>query len=143
MKTGIDHIGISVGALLCNEEGKYLLGLRTENCRDEQNRWEPAGGGTLEFGERIIDGIIREAREEVGATPYDIEFVGIQESFRTVNDVNTHWIAIFYRAKVNPAEVKIMEPDKCAELRWCSIDEIPEPMHSQFPSFLEKYRNKL
>ncbi len=143
MKKGVEYIGIAVVPFAHDGNGKYVLGLRTENCRDEHNRWEPTGGGGLEVGETMHDAIIREMREEIGATPFNIEYLGVREVFREHGGQKTHWIAFDYKVQVDPTEVAIMEPDMCSELRWCTLSEIPEPMHSQFPTFLEKYKDKL
>jgi len=143
MKKGEDYIGVAVVPFLHDGKGNYLVSLRTENCRDEQHTWEPLGGGGLKFGETIVEGMIREVVEETGATPFNFEYLGLREVFREHEGEKTHWLAFDYRAEVNPKEVKIMEPDKCAEIRWCKVDAIPEPLHSQFPLFLERYKNML
>lgn len=143
MQRGIDHIGVAVVPFSHDGNGKYLLGLRTDKCRDEQGRWEPTGGGSIEHGEALEEALIREVREEIGAKPFNIEFLGFREVFREFDGKRTHWVAFDYRVQVDPAEVRIMEPEMCAQLRWCAIDAIPEPAHSQFPVFLEKYKDKL
>lgn len=143
MKKGIDYIGVAVVPFAHDGQGNYVLGLRTENCRDEHNRWEPTGGGGLEHGESIEEAIKREVKEEIGTTPFNLEYLGVREVFREHDGQKTHWLAFDYKVEVKPEEVKIMEPHMCAELRWCKIDEIPEPMHSQFPFFLDKYKDKL
>lgn len=143
MKKGIDYIGIAVVPFVHDGSGKYVLGLRTDKCRDEHNRWEPTGGGGLEYGETVEEGIVREVQEELQAKPFNLEFLGTREVFREHEGKKTHWITFDYKAQVNSEEIKIMEPEMCSELRWCRIEEIPEPMHSQFPVFLEKYKDKL
>src|SRR3989344_7609582 len=58
----------------------------------------------------------------------------------------THWVGIDFRGIVDPAEAKIGEPHKCDGLRWVTLEELnhfPEPLHSHFPLFLEKYRDAL
>jgi 8-oxo-dGTP diphosphatase len=143
MKKGVDYIGVAVIPFLHDGMGRYLVGLRTDKCRDEHYTWEPLGGGGLKFGELLEDAVVREVGEETGAMPFDIEFLGKREVLREHEGNNTHWLAFDYRAQVNPDEVRIAEPDKCSEIRWCSIDEIPAPLHSQFPLFLEKYKDRL
>ena len=143
MKKGIDYIGIAVVPFAHDGKGNYVLGLRTENCRDEHNRWEPTGGGGLEHGETIEGAISREIQEEIAAKPFNFEYLGMREVFREHEGKKTHWITFDYKVQVDPEKVKIMEPEMCAELRWCKIHEIPEPMHSQFPIFLERYKDKL
>lgn len=143
MQKGFDYIGTSVITMCHDGNGKYLLSLRDKDVRDEKGNWEPAGGGGVEFGESSAEALVREVQEEIGATPFNLEFMGMREIFREHAGRKTHWVAFDYRAQVNPEEVKIMEPHKCDELRWCTVEEIPEPMHSQFPSFLEKYKHIL
>lgn len=97
----------------------------------------------VKFGDSIEETIFREVKEECGADVIRIEFLGFREVFREHNGQKTHWVAFDHRVEIDSAQVYITEPDKCLELRWCAIDEIPEPMHSQFPFFLEKYKDLL
>jgi ADP-ribose pyrophosphatase YjhB (NUDIX family) len=143
MVKGVDYIGVAVVPFLHDGNGKYLVSLRTEKCRDEHHTWEPLGGGGLKFGETLDEAIVREVMEEAGGTPFNFEYLGLREVHREHEGKKTHWLAFDYRAQINPVEVRIMEPDKCAEIRWCAVDEIPSPLHSQFPFFLEKYKNLL
>ncbi len=142
MIKGKDYIGVAAITFIHDGQGNYLVGLRTDKCRDEHFTWEPLGGGGVKFGERIEEAIVREVKEETGAVPFNIEFLGRREPIRIHEGEKTHWIAFDYKAEVDPRQVKIMEPEKCSEIRWCKINQIPEPMHSQFPLFLETYKDK-
>lgn len=137
------EIRISVTPYLHDGGGRYVFGLRTEQCRDEHHRWEPVGGGGVEPGETLEEAFVREVTEEVGATPFAIEFLGFREVFREHEGQQSHWIAFDFRAQVDPAMVQIMEPLMCAELRWCTLDALPLPLHSQFSAVLKKYKNRL
>ena len=35
------------------------------------------------------------------------------------------------------------EPHKFDEIAWFTLDTMPTPVHSQFPEFLQKYRERL
>ncbi len=129
---------------MCHDgNGNYLISQRGPSCRDEQGMWEPAGGGGVEYGESLSDAVSREVKEECGATAQDIEYIGFREVIREIDGKKSHYVAFDFMARINPNEVSITEPDKCTELRWCSLVDIPKPQHSQFPYFLEKYKNKL
>lgn len=143
MIKGIDFIGIAVIPFIHDGEGNYVVGLRTNKCRDEHDRWEPTGGGGVKIGETTEEAVLREVQEELGTKPFNIIALGHREVFREHEGKITHWICFDFKAQVDPTKVKIMEPDKCAELRWCKHTEIPEPMVSQFPLFLEKHKDIL
>ncbi len=138
-------IRVSVITICHDGNGKYLLGKRSQNCRDEQGKWEPVGGGGLKFGETIEDAARREIKEEGGADVQNLEFLGYRDVFREHEGSPTHWLAMDFRALIDPAKAKIGEPHKCDEQRWVTIDELAsmEDLHSQFPAFLEKYKDVL
>lgn len=143
MRKGFDYPGISVVALCHDGNDNYLLEHRSEKCRDEKGKWSNVGGGCLEAHESLEDAVRREIKEECGAEALLIEFLGYREVFRTVEDAPTHWIAFDYRVLIDPKEVSVCEPEMCLEHRWSRIGEFPEPLHSQFPFFLKKYKNIL
>lgn len=143
MKKGFDYIGVAVVTMCHDGEGKYLLSKRGPACRDEQGVWEPAGSGAVEHGEDLADAVVREVKEECGATAIDIEYLGFREVQREIDGKRSHYITFDYRVRIEPNEVSITEPDKCSELRWCTIAEIPQPQHSQFPFFLDTYKDIL
>jgi ADP-ribose pyrophosphatase YjhB (NUDIX family) len=143
MKKGIDFPGISVVAICHNGEGKYLLELRSDKCRDEHGRWSNVGAGGLEAHESLEEALRREIKEECGADVLDIEPLGYREVFRETDAGRTHWIAFDFRVQIKPDMVSITEPEMCLEQRWFKLEEFPEPLHSQFPYFLEKYKDKI
>jgi ADP-ribose pyrophosphatase YjhB (NUDIX family) len=143
MHKGFDHIGVSVVTMCHDGKGKYLISQRGNACKDERGAWEPAGSGALEHGESLEDAVRREVKEECGAVASDITLMGFREVFRKLDGRTSHWIAFDFKAKINPNEVSITEPEKCTGLQWCTLNEIPLPQHSQFPFFLNKYKDDL
>ncbi|MCD5381920.1 MAG: NUDIX domain-containing protein [Candidatus Pacebacteria bacterium] len=143
MQQGYDYIGNAVTTFCHDGNGRCLLGLRSDKCRDEHGRWDPIGSGGIEVGDTIEDTVHREVKEECGSEVVAMEFLGHREVFREQNGTKTHWIQFDFKVQVNPDQVRIMEPEKCLALEWYTLDALPEPMHSQFPTFLEKYKDKL
>jgi ADP-ribose pyrophosphatase YjhB (NUDIX family) len=142
MIKGQDYIGIAVIPFLHDGQGRYLLGMRTDKCRDEHFTWENIGGGGVKFGETIETALRREVEEEVGTKPFNIEFLGTREVFGENEGKKTHWVTYDYRVQVDPKEVRIAEPDKCSELKWCRINELPSPLQSKLSSYIDKYRDR-
>ena len=62
-KPGRDYIGVGVGAMVRNDAGEMLLGLRSSNSRNDAGNWT-APGGCVEFGETLENAVIRETKEE-------------------------------------------------------------------------------
>ncbi len=121
MKKGVDYIGVGIGVVLFNKEGKIFLSKRGKNSRNEVGKWECPGGG-LEFGDSFEDTIIREIKEEFGV---EIE---VFDQLTTINhlipDEKQHWVALCFVGRIKKGVPKIMEPDKSDEIGWFTIDEM-------------------
>jgi ADP-ribose pyrophosphatase YjhB (NUDIX family) len=143
MKKGVDYTAVAVCNLCHDGKGNYVLGLRSDACRDEHFTWEPTGSGALAFGELLEDAVRREIAEELGATVKSIEVLGTHEALRESNGATSHWVYIVHRVEVDRNEVRIMEPEKCLDLQWYKKDSFPTPLMSQFPPILKKFYDKL
>lgn len=123
MKAGIDYIGVSVGAMIANREGKILLTKRSKNAKNEKGKWE-VPGGAVEFGETLVGAIKREMKEEL-----DIEIEIIEQlpaADHIIPEDHQHWVPTTFLAKLNGRKLpRIMEPDKCDEIGWFSLSEMP------------------
>jgi mutator protein MutT len=123
MKKGIDYIGVGVGAVIVNAQGKVFLAKRGKEARNESGKWE-FPGGAVEFGETLELALVREVREEYG---FDIE---VQELLDVVNhiipDEKQHWVSPTFLCRVKNGTPRIMEPHKCDEIGWFALVEIPE-----------------
>jgi 8-oxo-dGTP diphosphatase len=140
---GISFTGISTAFICHDGNGKLFLAKRSKNTRDEHGRWDSGGGG-LKHGQAIEDNLRREIKEEYGADALKVEFLGYVDAFRqTLDGQPTHWLTLYFAVLVNPKQVRIGEPDMVEESGWYDLDELPEPMHSQYPKFMELHGEKL
>ena len=142
MKPGINFIGIAVVYFCHDGKGNVLLAKRTNNCRDEHGRWDP-GGGAIEVGEKIEEALYREIKEEYGTNIIRTEFLGFREILQDQQGQRTHWISFDFKVHVDRKKVQNLEPQKHNPLDWFRLDNLPEPMHSQWPVFLKLYGDKL
>jgi ADP-ribose pyrophosphatase YjhB (NUDIX family) len=128
---------------ICHDgQGSFVLNKRGTNCRDEHGKWD-CGGGGLEFGDTVENTLEKEIKEEYCTNVLDSEFLGYRDVHREHDGVKTHWIALDFKVLVDKEKVKNGEPHKFDEVKWFSLNNFPEPLHSQFPKFLELYKNKL
>ncbi len=115
---------IPASYLFLEKDGKFLVARRCNTGYQDGNYQVPAGH--VNKGELPSEALIREAKEEIGIdlVPTDFELVHI--SYRPKHDATDNRVDFFFRAKKWKGEVKNMEPNKCDDLRWCSLDEMPE-----------------
>ena len=143
MRRSIDYIGVGVVFFCHDGKGNVLLNKRSEKSRDEHNMWDP-GGGCIEFGETAVDALKREIKEEYCTDIIDSEFLGYRDVFRIDGEGNNnHWVALDFKVLIDRKKVKNGVPDKHKEIEWFSANNLPSPLHSQFPFFLKKYGGKL
>ena len=131
LKRGVEFIGVTCSFVCHDGNGKVLMHKRSQNCRDEQGRWDN-GGGAHEFGDDIEQTIKREIKEEYGAEAFNLKFIKVYDAHRQLDDgTPTHWLAVLYAAEVNPSQVKNNEPHKIDEIGWFTLSNLPKPLHSQ------------
>ncbi|PIW36504.1 MAG: DNA mismatch repair protein MutT [Candidatus Kerfeldbacteria bacterium CG15_BIG_FIL_POST_REV_8_21_14_020_45_12] len=114
---------VAAGALILNNVGEVLLLLRSKNCRNDQGLWS-LPGGKLEFGERLTDAVRREVKEEVDLELIKIKQIGYVDHI--LDDGSQHWVPQIFLCTQFIGTARNVEPDKCDELGWFSLDSIPE-----------------
>ena len=143
-----DKKGPNVGVcFICYDDmGRFLLGLRSKNARDERSRWD-FGGGQVQLGEATRDAVFREIREEYHCKAELIRLLGHREVFRKEGKRSTHWIMFDFIASVKPNECRINEPEKTEKIRWLTLRGVKaldkRSIHSQLPHILRCYDGQL
>lgn len=120
LKVGFEAIGVGVGALIFNDEGKLLLAKRGPKAKNERGKWEIPGGG-VEFGETLEQALKREIKEELNLTIKVGELLQVFDHI--LPDEKQHWVSPTYICTVESGKPKIMEPEKCDEFGWFTLNE--------------------
>jgi len=140
---GKSYVGVGTVFFCHDGKGNFLMSKRSKNARDEQGKWEVAGGG-LKWGFSAEDNLKREVLEEFGAKTKSIDFLGYRDVFRMLEDgTKTHWVMLDFAVEVDPKEVVRNEPELSDEIGWFTLDNQPTPQHSQHPKFIKKYHKKI
>ena len=105
---------------------EVLLQLR-RNTGYMDDHWAAAAAGHVERGETAIDAAHREAAEEIAVTGLELEFVTAMQRTQHAAPIDER-IDFFFTARSWSGEPRIVEPEKCAELRWCPLDALPDPV---------------
>ncbi len=117
---------------------EVLLQLR-QNTGYMDDHWAAAAAGHVEKGETAYDAARREALEEIAVTDLDLAFVTAMQRTRGGEPIDER-IDFFFTAGSWSGEPRIVEPHKCAELRWCALDDLPDPVVPHERSVLEALR---
>lgn len=82
--------------------------------------------GHMDGDELGTSAMIREAREEAGIelTPEDLKFVHLVH--RLNRETGDERVDVFYEADTWKGEITNIEPEKCDDLSWFPIDQLPE-----------------
>lgn len=142
MKKGEDYTGVTIVFLCHDGQGNYLLAKRSANCRDEHHTWDQ-GGGALELGDTVENTLRKEIKEEYCTDVLAHEFLGFRDVHREHEGRKTHWVALDFKVLVDRSKAANGEPHKFDHLQWFRLDELPVPLHSQLPYFLDKYKEHL
>ena len=96
-------------------------------------------GGHLEADEDIYDAIIRETKEEIGVDikREDLEMAHIYHQYE-----NGSLKFLFKTNKYDGTPI-IAEPDKCGEIRWVDINNLPRNTIKKIRKEIENSRNKI
>lgn len=105
---------------------EILLALR-QNTGYMDGKWDvPAGH--MKGNELPTEALIREVREEIGITisPRRIRLAHV--SYRPKHNATGHRVDFYFFVEKWRGRIINTEPQKCAELKWFRVDELPRNM---------------
>ena len=120
-----EHPRVGIGVMIQNEKGEALLGLRQGS--HGAGEWS-FPGGHLEFGETVFQTAQREVKEETGLDVNQFKLISVADEMRYIKSDGKHYLNIGVKAEYQGGEPKVMEPDKCKEWEWFSLDNLPKKM---------------
>ncbi len=122
--------------LLLLKENKILL-LRRFNTGYEDGNYSVCAGH-VESDELYFDAMIREAKEEIGITLTSEQLKTVQVMHRKSNESR---IDYFFVASEWDGVIQNMELDKCDELKWFDIYDLPSNIIPYIRYAINQYLN--
>ncbi len=117
---------------------EVLLQLR-QNTGYMDGHWAAAAAGHVEQGETAYAAARREAVEELAIGDLDLEFVTSMQRTQGGEAIEER-IDFFFTSRSWSGEPRVVEPEKCVELRWYSLDRLPDPVVPHERQVLEALR---
>lgn len=119
-------------ACIVRHKNEILLGKR---LTAHANGYFGCPGGHLEYGEDFEACALRELEEETGINATRAEFLtAINTIYRREE---RHYVVVFMLVEMPPGQDAVpMEPDKCDQWTFYSLDQLPSPLMPGIVSFL-------
>jgi len=108
---------------------QVLLQLR-QNTGYRDGHWAAAAAGHVEKGESVFAAARREALEEVGVRLEDLQPVCAMHRTDGADRAAAidERVDYFFTSRAWSGTPQIREPDKCADLRWFPLHDLPDPV---------------
>jgi ADP-ribose pyrophosphatase YjhB (NUDIX family) len=111
--------------LLFFRNSDEILLLKRQNTGFEDGKWSVVAG-RIDGQEEVKTAAIREAREESGVeiNPSELEIIGVMHR----KNADMEWIDFFLNVYSWNGQIVNAEPNKCEELKWFKLTELPDNM---------------
>lgn len=126
---------IRVKAMLIAPDGEmraHAVSVCPPSLENPQGYHRLVGGG-VEVGETHAQAVIREVREELGASIRDLTYVDVVESIYSINGREGHEIVFVYTGRLDPEPARhsaeLVEADgSVLPVVWRPLDDTDEPL---------------
>jgi len=124
--------------LFTEKDGKILLSRRFQTGFEDGNYSLVAGH--VDGEETMREALSREVKEEIGVNINPMDFKHVLTMHRWCGD---HERADFFFSADNVKDVKNMEPDKCDDLNWFPLNNLPSNIVPYIKKAIECYLDKI
>jgi len=126
--------------IILEKENKILL-QRRFNTGFEDGNYDFASGHVNE-NESFKKAAIREAKEELDVQIKEEDLLLVHTQSRIAKETKQERIGLFFKTTKWKGEPKIIEPDKCDELKWFDKDNLPKNTIEFVKVAFEKIKKK-
>lgn len=120
------------------DNGIEILLQKRCNTGYADGMYDLSASGHLEDKELLKAAVIREAKEEIGIdiNEKDLQFSSV---LHCIYSEETSFINFYFTTDTFSGEIEIGEPNKCSELKWIDINELPDNIMSQRINALDNF----
>lgn len=119
------------------ENGEEILLQRRYNTGFMDGMYDMASSGHVEKGETLTQAVVRESREEIGIEldEYDLELLVLLHPYYD------DYLNVFFKTKKYTGTPQIMEKNKCDDLRWFNINDLPDTIMPRMRNIISCIKN--
>ncbi|EKE26649.1 MAG: MutT/nudix family protein [uncultured bacterium (gcode 4)] len=125
---------VLVWCLIINDKGEILL-LKRWTTSDEF--WTRPGWSVV-FKEKVEDALKRQIREELWIEIIVSSIINYGDHL--IEAENKHWVNFSFLAQIKNWEIQNLQPDRCSEIKWFSLGEIPHNLDETWKKSIQEYR---
>lgn len=128
---------------IINDKNELLLQKRSATKKSHPNCWDISGAGHIRAGESVIEGAIRELKEELGikANEDDLKFIAIVKS--TKNLQNQEFGYVYLLKSNNEIKDYIFEDNEVSEVKYVYFEDLEKMVANRIEGLLiheEEYK---
>ena len=128
---------------IINGKKELLLQKRSATKKSHPNCWDISGAGHIRAGESVIEGAIRELKEELGieANENDLRFIDIVKS--TKNPKNQEFGYVYLLESNHEIKDYIFEDNEVSEVKYVYFEDLEKMVADRAEGFLtheEEYK---
>lgn len=120
-----------------------ILLQKRQNTGYKDGYYDLAASGHVDEGESALEAMIRESKEELNIyiKKENLHFSSVVHNYTKASlDV---YYNFYFHASLYEGELKINEPNKCSELKWFNIYELPDNLIEYRKQAIQNYLNKI
>lgn len=128
---------------IMNDKKEVLLQKRSATKKSHPNCWDISGAGHIRAGETVIEGAIRELKEELGilANEKDFKFIAVVKS--TKNPRNQEFGYVYLLKSNNEIKDYTFEDDEVSEVNYVYFEDLEKMVANRVEGLLiheEEYK---
>lgn len=128
---------------IINDKNELLLQKRSSTKKSHPNCWDISGAGHIRAGENVINGAIRELKEELGVETEekDLQYIATIKSTKNPKNMEFQYV---YLLKCNKKiEEYIFEDNEVSEVKYVHFEELEKMVKERVEGLLiheEEYK---
>lgn len=121
---------------IINDNKELLLQKRSASKKSHPNCWDISGAGHIKAGEEVIDGAIRELKEELGIVVKKDDLKYITTIKSTKNPKNMEFQYVYLLRCNNKIEEYIFEDNEVSEVKYVFYENLEEMVKNRVEGLL-------